>query len=290
MGNKITKYWNILRNTLATVFAVVGLYFTFFTWEDLHITCICVKLAILCGICILCAIFALVCFVFTYSEKIWSRGSGSINVTYGDLLGDAFKKKSWCHKVKKGLYVIPVNTHFDTIIEDETVPKPLVSADTIHGRWLNGLMSKNRMSAQDIQNVIFSDLDSRNTPYSLVTRPKGNQRQYELGTCAIVRGSDERNFLLVALSEFNNNNNAHATRDIIIECTKRLLSFINQNAQGRKCYIPLMGTGRSRANLTHKESIHVILSTMDLYNDEIISPLELVIYKKDKDKVSIFDK
>lgn len=290
MDCRINKYWNILRNTIATVFAVISIYFTFFTWEDLHITCLCLKLAILSGVCILCAFFAFVCFVLTNRENIWSRGSGSINITYGDLIGDAFKKKSWRHKVKKGLYVIPVNTYFDTIIEDETVPKPLVALDTIHGRWLNSLMSNAETSAQNLQNAIFSDLDSRNTPYSSVTRSKGSQRQYEHGTCAIVRGCDGRNFLLVALSEFNNNNNAHATRDIIIDCTKKLLSFINQNAQGRKCYIPLMGTGRSRANLTHKESLHVILSTMDLYNDEIISPLELVIYKKDKDKVSIFDK
>lgn len=290
MDARITKFCSILKNTITAVLGILTIYFTFFSWDDIGVSCTSLKVAVLLAIFAICFIAALLIYIFTFSESVWSRGSGSIAVKTGDLLGNAFKKSSWFSSPKQGLYVIPVNTHFDTIVEDETVANPLVTKKTIHGKWLKRYESEFNKTPDEIQNAIYQYLDARNVHYDPVTRTKGSQRLYEAGTCAIIQGTEGRNFLLIALSEFNNNNNAHATKDAVIDCTHKLLTFINQSCQGKKCYLPLMGTGQSRANLSHKESLHVLLSTMDLYNDEIISPLEIIIYTKDKNKVSIFDK
>ena len=202
----------------------------------------------------------------------------------------AFSKRTIFSKNKGEIYIIPVNTHFDTIIEDETISNPLVSNRTIHGKWLKKYMGFTNKSSDDIQKEIYDYLDKKEEKYSVVSRNKGSKRLYPLGTCVILYGPNNTSFVLFALSHFDDKNNAYVSKDSLIESTHKLLLFINQNCQGKKCYIPLMGTSLSRVGLSHKESLHILLSTMSLYNYMIFNPIEIVIFNKDKDKVSIFDK
>ncbi len=98
------------------------------------------------------------------------------------------------------------------------------------------------------------------------------------------------NYVLWALSDFNQANVAHATKESVISSLVLLLDFVNTQSQGDECYIPLVGTGMSRTSLSHKESLHTILSTIDLYREKIVGIVNVVIYNGDKSKVSIFDR
>lgn len=51
--------------------------------------------------------------------------------------------------------------------------------------------------------------------------------------------------------------------------------------------IPLMGTNLSRAGLSHNDSLRVITSLFQLYRDKIHGEVDVVIYKGDKDKVTL---
>lgn len=67
------------------------------------------------------------------TKKLWSRGSGAIFTCYGDLFAIARHDTEY-----KKIVVIPVNTTFDTIVEDAGTQQqaPLVSPNTLHGMWI----------------------------------------------------------------------------------------------------------------------------------------------------------
>ena len=55
-------------------------------------------------------------------------------------------------------------------------------------------------------------------------------------------------------------------------------------------FLPLMGTNLSRVDLSHKDALNKIVALFKLYNDQIHGEVNIVVYDKDKDKVSISDK
>ena len=48
-----------------------------------------------------------------------------------------------------------------------------------------------------------------------------------------------------------------------------------------------MGTGLSRAGLSHEESLNVISNLLKLNGDQIHGEVNIVVFEKDMDKVSI---
>lgn len=48
-----------------------------------------------------------------------------------------------------------------------------------------------------------------------------------------------------------------------------------------------MGTNLSRAGLSHNDSLRVITSLFQLYGDKVHGEVDVVIYKGDKDKVTL---
>ena len=63
----------------------------------------------------------------------------------------------------------------------------------------------------------------------------------------MLKGRIMLNFILLALSEFDENNKAQSSKDEVIKSLRSLLEFYDVNGQGYQMYITLMGTGRSRA-------------------------------------------
>ena len=82
-------------------------------------------------------------------------------------------------------------------------------------------------------------------------------------------------------------NIAHTSVDDLEMCIKSLLNFYDQHGQGHRLVIPLMGTNLSRAGLSHNDSLRVITSLFQLYGDKIHGEVDVVIYKGDKDKVTL---
>lgn len=232
----------------------------------------------------------LVVFVFR-TKRIWSHGKNSVSAFYGDLMEKAFPKK----QAEKCIVVIPVNDAFDTIVEspDEKTAHPLVSENTIHGMWLKKFLQRSKSTPAQLQERIDKNLALNGfKPTRIIDRSeklKGNLRSYRLGTIAEIDGYNGVLFYLVAVSTFDVSNNAHATKKEIRDAVDDLIEFYDSKGQGETLYLPLIGTGSSRSGLTLQQSLTTIKSCVLTGEKAINGAINIVVYKNDRDKISIFD-
>ena len=281
----------VLKKTIliaSALFSALAVILSFVTWDDIGIKKICDKCLILIVMLISALVIAILYYtIFRRKNVIWEKGKGKIVVRYGDLMKIGFGKKN-----DERIVVIPVNTCFDTIVDTNIArqEKPLVSPSSIHGKWLK----KMGMSAADIDSKIKDSIRVRDIKavceIPLGEKKRGNRLCYRRGTVVPVEGENNVTFFLLALAEFDSNNNAQCTKDEFISCIKSLISFYNRNGQGIKMFLPLMGTNLSRVDLSHKDALNKIVALFKLYNDQIHGEVNIVVYDKDKDKVSISDK
>lgn len=290
MSGKVEKIYKVGKNIWAILFGALSVFLTFISWDDIEVKDACVKIFVLLSFIVCVILLSIFMMFITQTETIWERGQAKLCVKYGDILSIGKKRRFFRCSTRNKLIVIPVNSHFDTIVEDSTVPNPLVSVKTIHGKWLKLYEAEKNMSPAEIQNAIYEFLDAKGIQFQTDSDKRGSQRKYPTGTCAIMNGTNNVNYVLWALSDFNQVNVAHATKESVISSLVLLLDFVNTQSQGDECYIPLVGTGMSRTSLSHKESLHTILSTIDLYREKLVGIVNVVIYNGDKSKVSIFDR
>ena len=113
------------------IFSVLTILLAFFTWQDMKINNVWIRLSILIGIIFVSFIVSLILVVVVLkNKKIWANGKNKVFAFYGDL----FKIMD---NSEKKIILIPVNDTFETIIDDNlTENKPLVSLKTIHGQWI----------------------------------------------------------------------------------------------------------------------------------------------------------
>ena len=128
-----------------TILSALPFILSLWSWEELGVVGY-NKAYILVAVVLLSIIVALVCTAISKRKKEWQQGNASIGVLYGDMIKIGFPKKS--SKKGKCIVVIPVNTHFDTIVNDE-----IVALSSLHGQWINRLCY-NGETADSINNKI----------------------------------------------------------------------------------------------------------------------------------------
>lgn len=269
--------------------SILSIFFLFWTWDDIHITSTQHKCEIIILLCVLALIFAILwtC-ILKRTKTIWENPSGKIKVCYADIMKEGFDKRN---KEEK-LFVIPVNSCFDTIVDEDisSCSKPLVSPNSLHGRWIKEMIN-NGFTIENIDSRIHKCLEMQKlVPKRILSdadKERGKKEEYDLGTVAMVRGNNSSTFLLLAISEYDKNNIAHTSVEDLELCIKSLVDFYDQHGQGHRLAIPLMGTNLSRARLSHDDSLRVITSLFQLYGDKIHGEIDVVIYKGDKDKVTL---
>jgi hypothetical protein len=289
------NFYPILKlsfKVVAGVFSFGTVVLTFLTWEEMNINELWIKVIILLCIPVLSFLISSLLILFVFKTKrIWSQGKNSVSAFYGDLMDKAFPKK----KHENCIVVIPVNDTFDTIVDQpsEKTAHPLVSETTIHGMWLNEYLKHFKLMPNELDNRIFKNLEINGyKPVSVLNRlkkPRGNLKRYNLGTVVEIDGDNGVLFYLVAISNFNEINNAHSTKKEIRDAIDSLFDFYDSKGQGEPLYLPLIGTGSSRARLTHKQSLNTIKACVLTGEKTINGAVNIVVYNKDKDKISIFD-
>lgn len=274
---------------IGVIMSIVSVVFIFLTWEDVGIIKLCTKILILIGIVIvlLAWSFLWIC-VLKKKKVLWQSSSGKISICYGDLLKDSFDKKNEQYK----LYVIPVNSAFDTIVDEDIslCSKPLVSPKSLHGRWIKKMLEEG-ISIDEIDTSIKECLcKQEKVPHTVLTieeKKRGKRDIYDLGTVVAIRGMNNSIFLLLALTDFDENNNAHVSVENLENVIKSLIRYYDQYGQGNELIVPLMGTNLSRTGLGHDDSLRVITTLFQLYGNEIHGEVNVLIYNGDKDKVTI---
>ncbi|MCF0110352.1 MAG: hypothetical protein HUJ58_00490 [Erysipelotrichaceae bacterium] len=202
---------------------------------------------------------------FNPEGDIIRNGSYCVKAVYKDILSYGFRKRS----KRKNIVVIPVDTGFRTHVtrKYENSKMSEVSANSIHGQFL----TRWEQSGEDI--------DSLSQRIRNGLQVEADQKgEYPLGTIAVI----ERNttiFYLLAISSFDENNNAHASKETIIFCVDELSKFYDKYGDGYNLYIPLMGTGKSRANISLQESYDILIDCYKRNKARIQGNIHIVIQK-----------
>ncbi|MCH5171907.1 MAG: hypothetical protein J1F31_03650 [Erysipelotrichales bacterium] len=285
----------ILRVSLkisSTFLSLVAIALAFITWEDMNIKLWYIKIIVLIGIIFISFIIStLLVLFFLKSKTVWSKGKNKVIVMYGDLLDIGFNKKNKRSKI----IVIPVNDTFETIVEtsNEFNTKPLVSPNTLHGKWINRYCDNLKIPVEELNRRIQNNLQSQGfipvEEYTKENRERGNLKSFNLGSTAIINGEYNTKFYLVAISKFDKNNNAYASEDQIRDAINKLIDFYNKNGQSDPIYLPLMGIGSSRTLLSHNASFDLMKSCLLLPSNKTINgEINIVISNTDRNKISIF--
>ena len=197
--------------------------------------------------------------------EILRNGAYCVKVVYKDIFGYAFKKRSR----QKNIVVIPVDTGFHTHVTRKYEKKELndVSVKSIHGQFL----TRWEKSGEDIEILPKRIKESLKVPIS-------DGGKYPLGTIATIE-NDFTIFYLIAISEFDENNNAHSSKEEIIRCVDELSIFYDKYGDGHDIYIPLLGTGKSRAAVSLQESYDIIVNCYKKNSTRIQGNIYIVINK-----------
>lgn len=297
LGGKMKRIFCNLQSITKTFFSITGSVFgliaivtAFISWDDMQID---VKQRLV--IFVIAIIFSLVSammYILFFRRKncIWSNGTGSVNVVYGDIIKIAFKDKEARNKV----IVIPVNTSFDIIVDSNitSVNKPLVSPQSIHGQWIKALISEG-LTESEIHKMVQDAIQKRDLRIqrkcSVEEKERGNLNCYDRGSLVFVSHRSKTTFMLVALADFDDCNKGQCTEEEFIKVIMNIIDAYNDCAQGYDIYIPLMGTGFSRVSLSNKESLQKIKACIEICKRKIHGTVNIVIFKNDMDKVTIFD-
>ncbi len=94
-------------------------------------------------------------------------------------------------------------------------------------------------------------------------------------------------FYLIAISEFDENNNAHSSKEEIVHCVNELSIFYDRYGDGHDIYIPLMGTGKSRAAVSLQESYDILVECYKNNPSRLQGNISIVIYKDFEEYVNI---
>lgn len=277
----------ILRLTgkiCSTLFAIVTILLTFITFEDLGIDKLCYKILILISIILISFLFSFIYLVFIKKENvIWKRSQSKIIARYDDLFEIIYSNE-------EKIVVIPVNDTFETIVDNPgEVKKPLVSNSTIHGKWINSIIS-DKYTQEKLNDDIQEKLKDEN--FKVIKKDRGNNKSFDIGTIAEIKFDNKASkttFYLLAISKFNPDNVAESSRDCIKKSIEKLVSYYDKHGQGKPIYIPLMGSGRSRTSMTPQDSFDLIKSMLICEKEKINGTAEIVVYKGQQSEVSIFD-
>lgn len=259
---------------------IVGSFFPFSLFVEGNS---CLKPVILIAAGVLIFLLVAFCSYYKRTISIWKKGNGSIEVCYDDLLKIALEDTD-----KKKFIAIPVNTTFDTIVDDAGTSEPLVSDNTLHGKWLTRC-NEWGLSLENIDEQIKKALSDVKVLKTRIQKKRGKLLEYPIGTVVPIKGAHNTIFLLTALSRFDEKNNAQSTSENLSDVIKSLVKYIDENGQGNSLYLPVMGTGLSRMNLEKNEAFHLIKYELLACSLRIHERIMIVIYNDSKNEISIWD-
>lgn len=210
-------------------------------------------------------------------KELWHSGNSSISIMSGNIISLAFNNKNDDRKI----VVVPVNTAFDTQISSNSEDDifPLVSETTIHGQWLKKIIPL--IGKEDLDNRIQNYLiKSGAEPNSSIREICGGKSiKYPVGTTAVIQHRKVI-FYLLAVSDFDERNVARSSKEWILAAINELIDFYDQRGLGYSLYMPLIGTGKSRAHLSTKESLRLIMESLIQNEKRINGNVTIVVLEK----------
>ena len=190
-------------------------------------------------------------------KNLYKDNNGSIDLIGGDLIALGFNKKL---ATSERIVVIPVDDRFTMIFQNEE-GEDVISKDTLHGKWLMR-MNKLGIAKPKIKYIKASD----------------NAR---IGKIKVAKTE----FYLLPVSSLKERNKAESGQETITSALNALALEYNISGQGIPMYVPLIGTGRSRAHLSLNESLSLIKGIFLGNKDGFFGNVKIVVYSKNIDEL-----
>lgn len=255
----------VIITGLATIFTVIG----FSSKDALPLSGVHWFPAFLVRAIILVAVYCLISFVIwlykghKYKDSITLRiGKNKVIVKTGDI----FSEEAW--------RVIPVDTHFDTVVDND-----VISEDSLHGQLVLKHGDPGSISA-----VVKKEAEKRGK--------KADSRgkyTFDLGKAIPYEGKDGH-YIMIALTSLNKENEARTSMALYETTLMVMWREINRVYSGNKIAIPLLGNGITRFDDNQDEAeklLRCMLCTLNTSNVHFKSDITVVIYHSDKENLRL---
>ena len=269
----------------AAIYALAGLLSVFVSFEEVFnesakFWCkFWVSVGVLAGAFLFFAILWIIIVLCKNKKRVVEGHNGKgVYLLYGDLFDPTIVRN------EKRYIGFAVNRCFDTVVDNN-----LISATSVHGMAFNRLYSQNLFTPQSLNTAIQGAIKG-NPSYSMVAqteKPQGNLKRYEVGAYANLPINTKLNYLLLGLTWFDNNLNARASKQDYVHAIQKMIESIDLEAQGYPVLIPIIGTGRSRTDLTETEALEYMIAAFKINQSKITSDIYIVVYESAKNRVSI---
>lgn len=283
VGLNIRFYFSLYFGVVGVIGAIIGIaaciidFNEFFKEWNLAL-----RILLVLGVYLVLAFLIFPFFILKRRMIYYRNGEHEISAEYGDI--NRISSKHGDQKV----IVINVNTTFDMIIENPG-HNALVAENTNHGRFIKRVCKEKGISQQELNSQIQTILSNRKElKYEVTKRESGNENDYHVGTY-IIYDLGKISYLLFAFSRFDEENVAHPGEEARDELPlKQLMAAINKSSQNNDVYIPLLGTGNSRYQLSNEESFNQIKHYLLSHRKQVEAKCRILVFNGIKDEVSIF--
>lgn len=229
-------------------------------------------------------VFSFACaFLYCYFKRrviYFKYNKFEVSGTYGNIL-------DYIGTSKVNL-IVPVNSCFDTKIDDS-----LISTNSLHGQVIKFLYDNNLVSQTDLDKKIERSLREQNISSVNIGndvkqggKSVGNYKRYPIGSTAFVDIGNVR-YHFIALSIIENNKNAVTSDQDYLTVLNAIVDNCFRYSNGNPIYLSLVGSGLSKLNYNHQQQLEFMVKYFMLRKTKLISDVEIVIRKEDGDIISI---
>ena len=224
-----------------------------------------IKLLLILGLFLLVVFVA---FIVKYHRAKQGISLKIRNIKVNIRQGDIFKATGW--------KVIGCNEFFDTTVDDI-----IIARNTLNGIFIE----QHVKDLDDLKNIIT------NTP----DNPKIKRRSTRDGRLVYPLGRivTYKDFMLLAFTHFNENNEAYLTQKDYEDCLRIMWTEISRTYANIPVFIPLLGSGITRFDDTPYKSnfdlLQCMLFTLRTSGAHINQPVTIFLTKETMQSINIYE-
>ena len=244
---------------IAGLTGIISFIVLFLPWETFEPSIKYWLLGIIIFVCLIIYVINYFYVVNLRSIEINIEGT-HLRVESGDIFayGDEYLK------------VIGFNEYFDTHVGDG-----LIDPGTLNGIYLNKVANNIEQLDKNIeQDYELNFIENHRS------RKLGKTKKYKLGSI-----HKDNNYLLIALTRFDECNNARVTLSDLTDCFLNMWNEIDRLKGTKKIVLPLLASGQTtrigskgaQLDVTDQEILELIISTLKISRIKIKKPADITI-------------
>ncbi|MCL2049498.1 MAG: DUF6430 domain-containing protein [Defluviitaleaceae bacterium] len=251
---KRTWVYLVLISSIATIIGIVGFE---------HILEEITERVILVVI-IVCVAFLFAFFVEFFKRKInINLGNGRLGIIkYGYLFSER----------NKGVIIVPFNRYFDTLVNGAVISEKSIAGQFIKEKFAGNSEELNGLIADQLKDATFNTISNKRN---------GKKDKYDIGKVVKI-SKDGNDYFCVATTDVDiESNKSKADIDMLHVSLSILLKTIDEEANGRDVYMPVLGTGFSRLGKDKQTILEYIIAFFRANDDKLKSKLHIILLESE---------